>query len=85
LFYDVPDTLLEQAKMLENILVAACEGDRSSNKLYVQLRAMLLSEPSIEPLLPSFVRTSRDSTISGLTSKASQAIGSRGGSSCAMR
>jgi hypothetical protein len=60
LFDDIPDTLLEQARMLENILLAACEGQRTSNQLYTQLRAMLLDEPSIKPLLPSFVRTSRD-------------------------
>ena len=60
MFDDIPDTPLEQARMLENILVAACEGDRTGNKLYTQLRGMLLNEPSIKPLLPSFVRTSRD-------------------------
>ena len=46
--------------MLENILVAACEGNRTSNKLYIQLRGTLLDEQSIKLLLPSFVRTSRD-------------------------
>jgi hypothetical protein len=46
--------------MLENILLAACEGHRTSNNLYIQLRSMLLDEPSIRSLLPSFVRTSRD-------------------------
>jgi hypothetical protein len=60
LFDDIPDTPLEQARMLENILVAACEGQRGSNQLYVQLRALLLDEPNIKTLLPSFVRTSRD-------------------------
>jgi hypothetical protein len=60
LFDDIPDAPLEQARMLENILVAACEGDRTSNKLYIQLRGLLLDEPSLKSLLPSFVRTSRD-------------------------
>jgi abortive infection Abi-like protein len=46
--------------MLENILLAACEGHRTSNQLYIQLRGMLLAEPSIKGLLPSFVRASRD-------------------------
>jgi len=41
--------------MLENILVAACEGHRTSNNLYIQIRAMLLDEPSIKQMLPSFV------------------------------
>jgi hypothetical protein len=64
LFDDIPDTPLERARMLENILLSACEGNRTSNKLYIQLyiqlRAMLLDEPGIKSLLPSFVRTSRD-------------------------
>jgi hypothetical protein len=59
-FQDIPDTPLEQARMLENILLAACEGDRTSNRLYIELRQKLLNEPSIKPLLPSFVRTCRD-------------------------
>ena len=46
--------------MLENILLAASEGERTGNAQYIQLRAKLLNEPSIKHLLPSFVRTSRD-------------------------
>jgi hypothetical protein len=57
---DIPDTLLEQARMLENILLAACEGERASDSLYTQLRGLLLSDAAIKPLLPSFVRTCRD-------------------------
>jgi hypothetical protein len=57
---DIPETVLEQARMLENILLTACEGDRSSNRLYIQLRAILLDDPHIKAMLPSFVRTSRD-------------------------
>jgi hypothetical protein len=41
LFDDIPDTPLEQVRMIENIL-------------------LILQEPIIKPLLPSFVRTSRD-------------------------
>ena len=60
LFEDIPDTPLQQARMLENILLAACEGDRTSNQLYIQLRRMLLDDQNIKLLLPPFVRTSRD-------------------------
>jgi hypothetical protein len=60
LFDDIPDTPLEQARMLENILLAACEGNRASNNLYTQLRGMLLADASVKPLLPTFVRSSRD-------------------------
>jgi hypothetical protein len=60
LFDDIPDSPLEQARMLENILLAACEGNRTGSKLYTQLRSIMLNEPTIKPLLPPFVRTSRD-------------------------
>jgi hypothetical protein len=60
LFDDIPDSPLEQARMLENILLAACEGNRTSSKPYTQLRSIMLNEPTIKPLLPAFVRTSRD-------------------------
>jgi hypothetical protein len=59
-FDDIPETPLEQARMIENILVAACEGDRTSDKHHRQLRGTLLQEPRIKALLPSFVRTCRD-------------------------
>jgi hypothetical protein len=54
LFDDIPDTPLEQVRMIENILLAACEGDRTSDRLYRQLRGIILQEPTIKPLLPSF-------------------------------
>lgn len=56
----LPDTRLEQAKSLENLLVAACEGDRSSGSFYEQLRSELMNDPILRPLLPQFVRTCRD-------------------------
>ena len=59
--------------MIENILLAACEGDRTSDRLYRQLRGIILQEPIIKPLLPSFVRTSVPavtSITSGPTSRA---------------
>jgi hypothetical protein len=60
LFDDIPESPLEQARMIENIIVAACEGDRTSDRLYRQLRGMLLQKPRIKALLPPFVRTCRD-------------------------
>ena len=68
--------------MIENILLAACEGDRTSDRLYRQLRGMLLQEPRIKALLPSFVRTCRDLNHSGPTSRATQDNGSHGASMC---
>ncbi len=60
MFDDVPDTPLEQAKMMENILLAACEGNRGQSGMYTQLRGMLVNDPTLKPLLPEFVRTCRD-------------------------
>lgn len=57
---DLPDDPLEQVKALENILLAACEGDRGSNLAYQHLRATLIADERIKPLLPECVRTCRD-------------------------
>ena len=57
---DFPDTPLEQARYLENILVAACEGATAHSGMYQQLRSHLMSDPILRPLLPEFVRTCRD-------------------------
>lgn len=57
---DFPETPLEQARSVENILVAACEGATSHSGFYQQLRSQLMADPSLRPLLPEFVRTCRD-------------------------
>ena len=59
---DFPDNALEQARSLENILVAACEGSTPyySNEVYQQLRGELMSDTVLRALLPEFVRTCRD-------------------------
>lgn len=57
---DFPTTQLEQAKMLENILVDGCEGPAGDTGTYQQLRAELMQDPALRPLLPEFVRTCRD-------------------------
>ena len=57
---DFPTTQLEQAKMLENILVDGCEGPAGDTGTYQQLRAELMQDPVLRPLLPEFVRTCRD-------------------------
>lgn len=60
MFDDIPDSPLEKAKMMENILLAACEGNRQQSGMYTQLRGMLMSDSALKPLLPEFVRTCRD-------------------------
>lgn len=46
--------------MLENELVAACEGHWDKFARYVDLRRLFLQDPALSPLLPDFVRTCRD-------------------------
>src|ERR1700687_2882288 len=57
---DFPDTPIEQAKSLENLLVAACEEATGEVGFYQQLRTELMQNPVLKPLLPEFVRTCRD-------------------------
>jgi hypothetical protein len=60
MFDDIPDGPLEQARMMENILLVACEGDRTASGMYTQLRGLLMNDSALKPLLPEFVRTCRD-------------------------
>ncbi len=50
----------ERAKMMQDILVAACEGNRNHNLDYERLRREFMDWPELRELLPPFVRTSRD-------------------------
>jgi hypothetical protein len=58
--FGIPDDRLEQAKMLENILVAACEGATGENYSYEALRREFMTDAVLKPFLPEFVRTCRD-------------------------
>src|SRR5690242_8350905 len=59
--FGIPSDPLEQAKMLENTLVAACEGSANGNDYdYEEIRRLFLNDPRLKPLLPEFVRTCRD-------------------------
>jgi hypothetical protein len=51
----------EQIESLQNVMVARAtgEGSPSDGAQYLQLRQALMADGKIEPLLPSFVRTSR--------------------------
>ena len=61
MFDDLPDAPLEQAQMLENVLLTACEGNRDKNAaIYRQLRQALMQDPTLKALLPQDVRTCRD-------------------------
>jgi len=56
---DLPDTSIEQAKTLETLLLAACQGDRGENGLYELLRSKFMNDPALRSLLPEFIRTCR--------------------------
>jgi hypothetical protein len=60
MFDSIPESIVEQARMLENILLTACEGNRSGARPYAELRGAFISDPALKPLLPEFVRTCRD-------------------------
>ena len=57
---DIPDSLLEQALMLENLLIARATGDMSaSSRIYEYLRGKFMDDAVLKRLLPEFVRTCR--------------------------
>jgi hypothetical protein len=53
----------ERAKTMQDILVAACEGNRTHNHTYEQLRREFMDQPVLKDLLPPFVRTGQDLDI----------------------
>src|SRR5215208_3937234 len=57
---DFPQTHIELARSLENLLVAACEGATSDNEFYQMVRSELMADTVLRPLLPEFVCTCRD-------------------------
>ena len=59
-YYDIPESRSEQVTMMEGILIACATGGSGDNSIYEQLRRMLLDDPAIRNLLPSFVRTYRN-------------------------
>jgi hypothetical protein len=56
----IPDGLRERVKLLETILVTACDGTRTAKLAYIELREAFVRDPVLKPLLPDFVRNCRD-------------------------
>ncbi|MFA6241326.1 MAG: abortive infection family protein [Candidatus Hydrogenedentales bacterium] len=56
---DLPDTAIEQAKMLQNMLHAVARGGVMDDKIYADLRMRFMAVETRQ-LLPEFVRTCRD-------------------------
>ena len=59
-FDDIPDSVVEQVKMIEGILIASATGGSPDNRIYEHLRREFMGDPSVRELLPSFVRTYRN-------------------------
>lgn len=62
---ELPDSTLERARMLEDVLIAVATGgalidDRNKNLRYEELRRAFMDDPETKPLLPSFVRDHRN-------------------------
>jgi len=51
--------LLEQAETLQNLLASHATGTRENDADYRQLRSVFISDPTLDRLLPRFVKTSR--------------------------
>jgi hypothetical protein len=51
--------LFEEVESLQNLLVSEATGGNEDEAEYTRLRQVVLAEPSIEPLVPRFLRTSR--------------------------
>ena len=51
-----------RVRRLQDVLLAACEGQRgpADNAVYVELRRAMMRDPALKPLLPAFVVKHRD-------------------------
>jgi hypothetical protein len=57
---DLPAGALQQARMLENAMLRACEGDLRWDVLYRTIRTIFLSDDALKHRLPSVVATCLD-------------------------
>jgi hypothetical protein len=56
---DIPTDLVEQAQMLENLMIAHATGGAASSFHYSHLRRVFMDDPELARLLAPFVRTCR--------------------------
>ena len=57
---DIPDSVLERVKRLEQILIAAATGGSDEDQLYEDLRREVMRDSTIKALMPEFVRSCRN-------------------------
>lgn len=53
---ELPDSTIEQVKMMEGILIAAATGGPSDDNIYMHLRREFMNNYEIKSLLPGFIR-----------------------------
>lgn len=58
--YEIPDSLVERASMLEGLLVSRATGGDADNRIYEYLRREFMADGALKNLLPKFVRTCRN-------------------------
>ncbi len=58
-FFDMPDSPIERVRLLENIMIEAATSPAKDEAMYQALRAELIQDYELKPLLPEFVRTNR--------------------------
>lgn len=57
---DIPDSILERVKMLEQILIDRATGGSNQDQLYEVLRKKFMQDSTIKVLMPEFVRRCRN-------------------------
>lgn len=60
---DIPNSDLEQVKLLERIMIAAATGEGHDESLYERLRRELMRDSQMNALLPKFLRTCRSLSV----------------------
>lgn len=58
----VPENAGDRARLLQTVLLKACEGHRTAadDAVYVELRRVMMRDLALKPLLPAYVQEHRD-------------------------
>ncbi len=57
---EIPESLFEQALMMQNMITARATGGAMDDIIYRTIRSEFIADIATKPLLPEFVRTCRD-------------------------
>jgi hypothetical protein len=56
---EIPDSLVERAILMQNLMIARATGQGADSAMYESLRREFIASEPLKPLLPAFVRTCR--------------------------